>query len=178
MVGQPASLQERIAGALVRARNAKLGQDVVSADQVRDVATTTEGRVRLTLVLDPADDAALVGQVRAAVWALEGVRYVRADVKDISATADPSLASAPPAPKPMWLALLSFSDTVQTCYRFGLGSVNTSTERSKARRSPGPSAPTSTIWRPISSPFSFFTVTRTIYSQFSPTSGCLMEPST
>jgi len=95
-----ASLQERIAGALVRVRNVRLGQDVVSADQVRDVATTTEGRVRLTLVLDPADDAALVGQVRAAVSALEGVRDVRVDVKDFSATADTSRVSAPPAPKP------------------------------------------------------------------------------
>jgi ATP-binding protein involved in chromosome partitioning len=79
------SLQERIAGALVRVRNARLGSDIVSAEQVRDVATTTDGRVRLTLLLDPADDAGLVGEVRSAVAGLEGVRDVRVDVKDSSA---------------------------------------------------------------------------------------------
>lgn len=84
------SLQERIAGALVRVRNARLGNDIVSAEQVRDVATTTDGRVRLTLLLHPADDAGLVGEVRAAVAAIEGVRDVRVDVKDSS-----PVASAP-----------------------------------------------------------------------------------
>ena len=89
------SLQERIAGALVRVRNKRVGSDVVSAEQVRDVATTTDGRVRLTLLLDPADDAALVGEVRAAVAGIEGVRDVRVDVKDSSSAGD-----APPPPKP------------------------------------------------------------------------------
>lgn len=89
------SLQERIAGALVRVRNKRVGSDIVSADQVRDVATTTDGRVRLTLVLDPADDASLVGEVRAAVAGLEGVRDVRVDVKDSS-----SAGAGPPPPKP------------------------------------------------------------------------------
>ena len=91
------SLQERIAGALVRVRNARLGSDVVSAEQVRDVATTTDGRVRLTLLLDPADDAALVGEVRSAVAAIEGVRDVRVDVKDFSSAAA-TPAAGPPAP--------------------------------------------------------------------------------
>ncbi len=89
------SLQERIAGALVRVRNNRVGSDVVSAEQVRDVATTTDGRVRLTLLLDPADDAALVGEVRSAIAGIEGVRDVRVDVRDSS-----SAAGSPPAPKP------------------------------------------------------------------------------
>jgi ATP-binding protein involved in chromosome partitioning len=91
------SLQERIAGALVRVRNDRLGSDVVSAEQVRDVATTTDGRVRLTLLLDPADDAGLVGQVRSAVAGLEGVRDVRVDVKDSSAAAPPPEKKPPGA---------------------------------------------------------------------------------
>lgn len=90
------SLQERIAGALVRVRNKRLGSDIVSAEQVRDVATTTDGRVRLTLLLDPADDAALVGEVRSAVAGLEGVRDVRVDVKDFPAAS----AAPPPEQKP------------------------------------------------------------------------------
>ncbi|MEX1185556.1 MAG: Mrp/NBP35 family ATP-binding protein [Gemmatimonadaceae bacterium] len=95
------SLQERIAGALVRVRNARLGSDIVSAEQVRDVATTTDGRVRLTLLLDPADDAGLVGRVRSAVAGLEGVRDVRVDVKDSStaAAAAAAAAAAPPREK-------------------------------------------------------------------------------
>ena len=92
------SLQERIAGALVRVRNNRVGSDVVSAEQVRDVATTTDGRVRLTLLLDPADDAALVGEVRAAVAGVEGVRDVRVDVRDSSFAGDaPPPAKAPAA---------------------------------------------------------------------------------
>ncbi|CAN5624984.1 Mrp/NBP35 family ATP-binding protein [soil metagenome] len=87
------SLQERIAGALVRVRNNRLGSDIVSAEQVRDVATTTDGRVRLTLLLDPADDAALVGEVRAAVAGLEGVSDVRVDVQDFPAAAARSAPS-------------------------------------------------------------------------------------
>lgn len=79
------SLQERIASALVRIRNDRVGSDIVSAEQVRDVATTTDGRVRLTLLLDPSDDAGLVGKVRSAVAALEGVQDVRVDVKDAGA---------------------------------------------------------------------------------------------
>lgn len=89
------SLQERIAGALVRVRNPRLGSDIVSAEQVRDVATTTDGRVRLTLLLDPADDAGLVGEVRAALAGIEGVRDVRVDVKDSSAA-----PGTPPEKKP------------------------------------------------------------------------------
>ena len=87
------SLQERIAGALIRVRNKRVGSDIVSADQVRDVATTTDGRVRLTLLLDPADDAALVGEVRAAVAGVSGVTDVRVDVKDQG-----SASGAPPPP--------------------------------------------------------------------------------
>ena len=93
------SLQERIAGALIRVRNKRVGSDIVSADQVRDVATTTDGRVRLTLLLDPADDAALVGEVRAAVAAVSGVTDVRVDVKDQGAANGAPPPPARPAPQ-------------------------------------------------------------------------------
>lgn len=92
------SLQERIAGALVRVRNNRLGSDVVSAEQIRDVATTTDGRVRLTLLLDPADDAALVGEVRSAIARLDGVSDVRVDVSDSSASSGPQPVATKPAP--------------------------------------------------------------------------------
>jgi ATP-binding protein involved in chromosome partitioning len=45
-------------------RNPRLDTDVLTADMVRDIATTLDGRVRLTLVLNAEDDAALVRDVR------------------------------------------------------------------------------------------------------------------
>jgi len=85
------TLQQRIEAALARVQNPRRGADVVTAEMVRDVATTTEGRVRLTLLLDAEDDATLVRDVRQAVERVDGVTDVRVDVKD------PSQASFPPA---------------------------------------------------------------------------------
>jgi ATP-binding protein involved in chromosome partitioning len=76
------TLQQRIAAALARVRNPRVGADVVSADMVRDVATTTSGKVRLTLLLDSRDDATLVREVRQALEAVEGITDVRVDVRD------------------------------------------------------------------------------------------------
>ena len=86
------NLQQRISAALERVQNPRRGADVVTADMVRDIATTTEGKVRLTLLLDAQDDATLVRDVRQAVERVEGVTDVRVDVKD------PSQAAWPPAP--------------------------------------------------------------------------------
>jgi len=76
------SLQQRISGALSRIHHPRLGTDVVQADVVRDVATTTDGKVRLTLVLAAEDDATLVRDVRHAVEGVAGVTNVRVDVMD------------------------------------------------------------------------------------------------
>jgi ATP-binding protein involved in chromosome partitioning len=81
----PDTLQQRIAAALGSVRNPRLGTDVLSAEQVRDIATTTEGRVRLTLLLDARDDATLVRDVRQAVERVAGVADVRVDVADATA---------------------------------------------------------------------------------------------
>jgi ATP-binding protein involved in chromosome partitioning len=86
------TLQQRIEAALARVRNPRRGADVVTAEMVRDVATTTSGKVRLTLLLDAEDDATLVRDVRQAVEGVPGVTDVRVDVKD------PGQASWPPAP--------------------------------------------------------------------------------
>ena len=85
-------LQERIATALGTIRNPRTGADVMAAEMVRDIATTVEGRVRLTLLLGAADDATLVREVRQAVESLDGVIDVRVDVRDP--------AQAIPAPTP------------------------------------------------------------------------------
>ncbi|CAA9349389.1 MAG: Scaffold protein for [4Fe-4S] cluster assembly, MRP-like, similar to chloroplast-targeted plant protein HCF101, partial [uncultured Gemmatimonadaceae bacterium] len=92
------TLQARIAHALGGVRNARLDTDVYSADMVRDIATTLDGRVRLTLLLAPEDDATLVRDVRQTVERVDGVSDVRVDVKDASARAAAPAASraAPP----------------------------------------------------------------------------------
>ncbi|MCE2901188.1 MAG: P-loop NTPase [Gemmatimonas sp.] len=90
-------LMERITGALAAVRNPRTGADVVAADQVRDIATTVDGKVRLTLLLAPEDDATLVRDVRQAVEALAGVTDVRVDVRD-PAQSEPTPARPSPTP--------------------------------------------------------------------------------
>ncbi|MFN5201551.1 MAG: hypothetical protein ACK5HM_07120 [Gemmatimonas sp.] len=68
----------------------------MAAEQVRDIATTRDGKVRLTLLLAPEDDATLVRDVRQAIEALEGVSDVRVDVRD-PAPSDPTPARRAPA---------------------------------------------------------------------------------
>lgn len=76
------TFQERIEHALTRVQNPRTRTDVVSGDMVRDIATTTDGKVRLTLLLDARDNASLVREVRQAVERVEGVTEVRVGVKD------------------------------------------------------------------------------------------------
>jgi ATP-binding protein involved in chromosome partitioning len=95
----PDSLHERIAKALLRVQNPRVGGDVLTADMIRDVATTTAGRVRLTLLLTATDDAALAREVRRAVERVEGVTEVRVDVRDpaeFKASAPPPTSRALP----------------------------------------------------------------------------------
>ena len=92
------TLQERIAAALGAVVNPRTGDDVVSSEMIRDVATTTTGRVRLTMVLAPNDPATLVRDVREAIERLDGVADVRVDVKDPSEANGGGSASVPPPP--------------------------------------------------------------------------------
>ena len=105
------SLQDRIRVALSRVRNPRLGVNVLDAEMIRDIAISPEGRVRLTLLLTPDDDATLVRDVYAAVAAVDGVADVRVDPKDASAQpaarrmlpvmdAAPKAQPRPPAPTP------------------------------------------------------------------------------
>ena len=78
----PASFQQRIADALDGVRNPRIGKSVVAAEMIHDIATTTDGRVRLTFLLSASDDATLVRDVRQALERVEGVTDVRIDVRD------------------------------------------------------------------------------------------------
>jgi len=109
------NLQERITDALSRIRNNRLGANVLEAEMIRDIATSVDGKVRLSLFLTPDDDATVVREVRQTLQQVPGVTDVRVDVKDASQANKPSTAAgavaarsgaatapsapAPPAPK-------------------------------------------------------------------------------
>lgn len=80
------SFQDRIVGALKTVLNSRTGSDVVDSGMVRDIATTTDGKIRLTLLMAANDDAELVRQVRRALEKIEEASDVRVDVKDAAAT--------------------------------------------------------------------------------------------
>jgi len=98
-----ATLQHRIAEALGRVRHPRTGRDVMESGAVRDIATTTAGRVRLTLQLAPGDDPALARVIRQAVEQVEGVADVTVDVASAK-------QSAPPPAKPAGRALPVMDD--------------------------------------------------------------------
>jgi len=99
------NLQERVTDALSRVRNNRVGANVLEAEMVRDIATTTDGKVRLSLFLSADDDATVVREVRQTLQQIDGVTDVRVDVKDASQTtksaqsaSSPPLASSVPRP--------------------------------------------------------------------------------
>ncbi|HLA14841.1 MAG TPA: Mrp/NBP35 family ATP-binding protein, partial [Gemmatimonadaceae bacterium] len=87
-----ANLQERIEDALSRIRSKRVGTNILEAEMVSEVATTTDGKVRLSVFLTADDDAAVVREIRQALQQVDGVTDVRVDVKDGSRAA----AAAPP----------------------------------------------------------------------------------
>jgi ATP-binding protein involved in chromosome partitioning len=96
------TLQEGIAAALATVINQRTGSDVVTAEMIRDIATTTGGKVRLTILLSPQDPATLVRDVHEAVSRVAGVTDVRVDVKDAAEADGRAVAkqTPPPAPAP------------------------------------------------------------------------------
>jgi len=94
------TLQEGIANALATVINPRTGLNVLVAEMVRDIATTTTGKVRLTMLLSPSDPATLVRDVREAIASVDGVVDVLVDVKDASeSNARPAAKHAPTAPQ-------------------------------------------------------------------------------
>ena len=87
------NLQERITDALSRIRNNRLGANVLEAEMIRDIATSIDGKVRLSLFLAPDDDATVVREVRQTLQQVPGVTDVRVDVKDASQANKPSTAA-------------------------------------------------------------------------------------
>ena len=76
------SLATRIDVALSAVRNNRLGVNILEAGMVRDIATTVDGKVRFSILLSGADDAAIVRDARQAVEQIPGVVAVQVDVRD------------------------------------------------------------------------------------------------
>ena len=76
------TLQARIETALAAVRSTRSTGNVLDDEMVRDIATTVEGRVRLTVLLRASDDPVVVRAIRQAVEAADGVTDVRVDVRD------------------------------------------------------------------------------------------------
>jgi ATP-binding protein involved in chromosome partitioning len=99
------NLQVRIDTALSTVRNNRLGVNILEAGMVRDIATTTDGKVRFSILLSASDDAAIVRDARQAVEQLPGVTEVRVDVRDAAQPAGSSVRPAdtnealPPKPR-------------------------------------------------------------------------------
>jgi ATP-binding protein involved in chromosome partitioning len=75
----------RISEALAKIRHPRTGKDVITSEAVRDIATTTSGKVRLTLLVSPGDDPAFARLLRQSLQEVEGVTEVTIDVADASA---------------------------------------------------------------------------------------------
>jgi ATP-binding protein involved in chromosome partitioning len=95
-----ANLQDRITDALSRIRNKRVGANVLEAEMIRDIATTTDGKVRLSLFLSADDDATVVREVRQSLQQIPGVTDVRVDVKDASQANAQSSRGAPKSAAP------------------------------------------------------------------------------
>jgi ATP-binding protein involved in chromosome partitioning len=84
------SLQEKITASLSTVMNRRINSDVVTSEMVKDVATTPDGKVHLTLLMTAEDDAAIAREVRTALLQTEGVTDVKIDIQDANAAQKPA----------------------------------------------------------------------------------------
>ncbi len=93
------TLQARLAEALAPIANPRTGASIYQTQQVRDIAASRDGKVRVTLLLGAQDDPTLARQVRQAIEKVEGVTDVRVDVKDAAEPSAQVAAAATGAPR-------------------------------------------------------------------------------
>ena len=94
------ALTARIDRALASVVNHRTGRNVLDGEQVRDIATSTDGRVQLTLLLSPGDDPTLARDIRHAVAAIDGVQDVRVNVADAKSASGAGPAAGAPRAGP------------------------------------------------------------------------------
>ncbi|MBM3907572.1 MAG: Mrp/NBP35 family ATP-binding protein [Gemmatimonadetes bacterium] len=96
-------LTARVSAALKKIINARTGADLVSSEQVANIAVTLDGKVQVDLHLAAADDATLARTVRQAIEQVAGVTDVRVNVRD----ANQPTAAEPPAKAPRPLPVMN-----------------------------------------------------------------------
>jgi ATP-binding protein involved in chromosome partitioning len=93
------NLTARVSAALKQIVNSRTGADLVTSEQVANIAVTLDGKVQVDLRLAAADDATLARAVRQAIEKVAGVTDVRVNVRDASQpAAEPPAKSARPLP--------------------------------------------------------------------------------
>lgn len=99
-------LQARLAEALAPLANPRTGASLYQTQQVRDIAATRDGKVRVTLLLGTQDDPTLARQVRQALERVDGVTAVRVDVRDAAETPAADASPGGPRPRPRTLPVM------------------------------------------------------------------------
>jgi ATP-binding protein involved in chromosome partitioning len=97
------NLTARVTAALKQIVNQRTGADLVSSEQVANIAVTLDGKVQVDLRLAAADDATLARTVRQAIEQVAGVTDVRVNVRD----ANPAAATDAPAKSPRPLPVMN-----------------------------------------------------------------------
>ena len=90
------TLQGRVAQALSQIKDPRTGEDVYSSQKVRDIAATTSGKVKVSLLFEQGDDPTLARTVRQAIEKVAGVAEVSVNVVDVGTSG----RSAPRSQRP------------------------------------------------------------------------------
>ena len=93
------TLQARIAKALSQIKNPRTGEDVYASQKVRDIAATTSGKVKVSLVFEHGDDPTLARTIRQTLEKVEGVTEASVDVIDAKPSTRPP--ADPPTRQPL-----------------------------------------------------------------------------
>src|SRR6476660_8113719 len=93
------TLQGSIAQALSQIKNPRTGEDVYSSQKVREIATTTSGKVRVSLVFEQGDDPTLARTIRQSLENVEGVTEASVNVIEAGASTRPP--ADPPTRQPL-----------------------------------------------------------------------------
>jgi ATP-binding protein involved in chromosome partitioning len=89
------TLQGRVAKALSQIKNPRTGEDVYASQKVRDIATTTDGKVQVSLMFEPGDDPTLARTIRQALEKVEGVKEASVNVVDAAVRSPQSTVRSP-----------------------------------------------------------------------------------
>jgi len=95
------TLQGRISKALSHIQNPRTKKDVLSSEKVRDIATTTTGKVRVSLVFEPGDDPQLALTIRQALEKVDGVTEATVNVIEAKSGEAPAPTTSGRAPLPV-----------------------------------------------------------------------------